>query len=600
MNKKTALHSFIKSNNTFSYSLLTLFIVSQLLVHLIWGPVDYQGSLRTHAGEAFEAYHGALNIERFGLKWWGLQDMATSPASEAHPYLYIHHPNFGLYFSTILGKIGLTGFSQQMALSSLWWSLGIVLFAVLMTRLSLSPVLGVASAALIGFDPQNAFFYGCNIHRAADFASATCVVLATVALIRSPKVWTILFMVAALFFAVGADYIQFIYLAVMAGCMVVVMPYLDQFMKSGQKEIVSKQISFNQHILHIGKCLIIVGVGAMIVFGARQMQVLGGAGVEIWKKDFLYQILNRTHKEQVYEGKWQEDTSSFYMENNVLNPGFAPKNSVGERVVAIGKVLFKNMAAFLFARLIIDSFWEMLPEVVLLLVGIFVLFGISLLWFYAKRGRCTSDCAIGFHNGTLLIAVNICIGIALFVMAFGMPTYFTQWFPAFRLPLFLSALMGALVIGRIATFLSRMQGIFLISLLLVFKLLSLPFVVQESQDVRLDHQRVCEKLEGKIVYTNFTSASVATYSHSVSCVPMPASFAQLAAAGRLAKISEFRFLLEKDARINSRYFTPDYILLFREVSGLESKDVAALRGSPHFVERTGGHSYALFERYTNE
>ena len=54
-------------------------------------------------GETYEAYIAALNLYRFGLAHAaGLEDFAASPRAAAHPMLYTHNPDLGMYLLYVL------------------------------------------------------------------------------------------------------------------------------------------------------------------------------------------------------------------------------------------------------------------------------------------------------------------------------------------------------------------------------------------------------------------------------------------------------------------------------------------------------------------
>src|SRR5262245_53787796 len=95
--------------------LLTTVFVALTLA--IWWPSNFVRLSSFAIGEQFEAYHAAFNIERFGWQWGGVQDEATSAAPEAHPFLYTHHPNNGIYFSYLMLKLGARTLPLQNALS---------------------------------------------------------------------------------------------------------------------------------------------------------------------------------------------------------------------------------------------------------------------------------------------------------------------------------------------------------------------------------------------------------------------------------------------------------------------------------------------------
>lgn len=306
-----------------------------------------RGAIEYHAGEAFHAA-----IDRFGLKWGGLQDMATSPYPSAHPYLYIHHPNFGLYFSFPLRKVGLRGFEIQMAFGTLLWSAGIVVFTLVLRALTGSETLALAGAALVGLDPGNALEYGCNIHRAADFGSAALTLLAALHFVTRPGLVHRGLLAVSLGLAMGADYIMFIFLTLFALLLAMgraAVSWTGQASEaSGTTGGGAPGIPSFWHKPALAVVIPVVGVGALAstVFLGRQVQELAGAGREIWMRDIGFQILNRTHNERLYSGQWSQDTTDFYEKQSVLNPGFAPKNPVSVRFEVTGRTLSRQLSFY--------------------------------------------------------------------------------------------------------------------------------------------------------------------------------------------------------------------------------------------------------------
>jgi len=99
------------------YAPLLILVVFTVASAAIWTPRHFFKFGAAGAGEAFEAYHGAMNLLAFGWQWAGLQDYATNPPAAAHPYLYIHHSNLGLYFSYGLARLGIVSIEAQNAVS---------------------------------------------------------------------------------------------------------------------------------------------------------------------------------------------------------------------------------------------------------------------------------------------------------------------------------------------------------------------------------------------------------------------------------------------------------------------------------------------------
>ena len=112
-----------------------------------------------------------MNLLAFGWQWAGLQDYATNPAASAHPYLYIHHGNLGLYFSYGLARIGIVSIEAQNAVSWLASLVGLMLaylFVKETTRRRLPALLVLAFLAL---DFRYIDDWALNVHRAFTYMS---------------------------------------------------------------------------------------------------------------------------------------------------------------------------------------------------------------------------------------------------------------------------------------------------------------------------------------------------------------------------------------------------------------------------------------------
>lgn len=78
-------------------------------------------------GETYEAYIGARNLDRFGwLATWGLQDFAAGADPVAHPALYTHNPNLGMYVLAGLFALGVRDVHAQTPWLALPFLLGML------------------------------------------------------------------------------------------------------------------------------------------------------------------------------------------------------------------------------------------------------------------------------------------------------------------------------------------------------------------------------------------------------------------------------------------------------------------------------------------
>jgi len=64
-------------------------------------------------GETYEAHVAARNLWRFGWSHAGVQDFAANPSPVAHPTLYIHNPNLGMYALAGLYWLGMRSIHAQ-------------------------------------------------------------------------------------------------------------------------------------------------------------------------------------------------------------------------------------------------------------------------------------------------------------------------------------------------------------------------------------------------------------------------------------------------------------------------------------------------------
>jgi hypothetical protein len=102
-------------------------------------------------GETYEAHIGALNLDRFGLRYAaGLQDFAAGAAPSAHPTLYTHNPNLAMYFMYALFRLGVRDVHAQAACAAAPFGIGLAylyLFLRAVTRDRLFAALALLTAA---------------------------------------------------------------------------------------------------------------------------------------------------------------------------------------------------------------------------------------------------------------------------------------------------------------------------------------------------------------------------------------------------------------------------------------------------------------------
>lgn len=141
---------------------VTLALVTMSLFSNIWSTAGGLFGI-VDIGESHSIYATSWNIRDWVTFF--LQDHATSPDPEAHPYLYIHHPNFFSRLFTFAGIL-LGASLEWLRLITLGFSaLSLVLIYHAMSR-QFAPVVGVAAACFV------AVSYGVFYKTAGDLLRA--------------------------------------------------------------------------------------------------------------------------------------------------------------------------------------------------------------------------------------------------------------------------------------------------------------------------------------------------------------------------------------------------------------------------------------------
>jgi hypothetical protein len=383
------------------------------------------------------------------------------------------------------------------------------------------------------------------------------------------------------------------------------------------------------------------------VFVLRQIQVVAGAGLDVWKHDFLYQILNRLHLEYLFEGDWSKATTDFYDRHSILNPGFAPYAPWEERVL---QFLKGTGAAYMTDILGVPAppveltLWlgAVLLSAVVLLIATHVLgSALGLPWSLAVSrgiaglavaGTLAGMAAAGAHNwqpvghaagpvialwsvvgtGLVLLLLNRGflwedapgrvsaapgLGFAFLVSCVSMyalfPRYFAQWYPAFLLAPLCAAVWTTALSSPVLFWLERRPHHHAIVLILCVVLLrgiaSLPIVLASHVNEG-DHATGLREIAGQPTASNFTPASVASYTHAFSGWLRPEAAERLFLQGTVSP-DDYFMIFEVDRRHNRQYTRPEYYVLYKFPGWDRHLERLVKAGAVILKE---GNTYALF------
>ena len=225
-------------------------------------------------GETYESHIAARNLHRFGLGYTlGLQDLAAGPEPTAHPALYTHNPNVGMYLLYVLRVLGLHDVHAQVPWVAIPFGLGLLYCYLFLRKTSRDGALaGLALlttgtlyllVALWGFNPLRSFSWLLtfgplyHVERYARPGRHRWLHLLA----------TVTYLVAA----IGIDYPFAVFLAI-------------SVVMLGVLRLIP---------LPASRLAVIVGLSLGVVFLLRQIQVLAAVGPELWAMDLIASVVRR-------------------------------------------------------------------------------------------------------------------------------------------------------------------------------------------------------------------------------------------------------------------------------------------------------------------
>lgn len=579
--------------------LITTLIFSFFLIFTglhFWSYVGYQTFTDSTVGEAYIAFHSAINNMRLGPEYAFLEDHATSESLGAHPYLYIHHLNIGILISTLMMYLGIDKLTDQLIIT------GVIHFSVILAALfAVSSKFKNYRATLLFFslllvDINSTSNWAYNLHRGYGDVAIVIMLLAVYRLLvaRRALITTYLLGMIGAVLLLGADYMYLASIYVFVFLVVLLC-------SSNVKKCFSQTITFS--------------VWFLLAFVLRQVQVILGAGYERWSRDFLFQVLNRLGLESLYGGNYSVDTIRFYSEQQIQNPGFAPKIDLLDVYAKIltdfGSITLKYtfgingelhlFSGFIVGTLVIslsiayilinyiafDNFKANLLKVVNLLgvlLCVCMLFGYAsnlnqhnLLYYSAFSLLAVAIALVLSLKFEILNSIDLCqtkaisklviasIGtVVINVIIFRV--YYAQWFASYNLSVIISYLLCTYIILNATRSFPNKYYYSLIVLIIMMR--AAPFVSANAFDNipnRINYEKAVSALNGTVA-TNFIPESISSYTRKFSTMVSNDGLEFLAGNGYVFPSTQY-LLNEKDDK-NPNYLLVDYIVLQHSKNGM--------------------------------
>lgn len=607
----------------FQYFWIVSIIILAIYISLtliIWLPSNFVRLQSFAIGEQFEAYHAALNIQRFG--WFlsaGIQDEATNPSLLAHPYLYTHHANNGIYFSYLMMSFGIDSLPLQNALSILGSAGGLAIALFALRSLTGSFVFAILSMGMLALDYELIRDWSVNIHRGLTYLSIfTAFLVFNEASIKNYYNYKLnIGSLLTCILLIGTDYLYFTFAFWFIIAWACTLKY---------------KLFINR--IRVIALIIIVFI---ITFLLRQAQVAYAMGWDTFSEEFIFQALNRLHLEFLYSGDWVKKTNDFYATHKILNTGFTHKVNLIDVIYRFatesGLALLNNILGMSLPSLVAQILtvklmalalgsitileligWQYYARRVSLLVLV-ALIGVMAAGFVSNLGGSSYFAkVIGYlfsiifliciyffdiwpkkrnqqsSENIKVILLGICILCGCFGVILTLPGYFLGWYRQFQL----DSICAAIWIGVTLTpFLSSAElgskKYFIISILFVIKLISLSTQLLPLPPVGGDHTLALIKLRGEPTVSNFTPASTASYTHAFSGFIKP-NGARLLLSGQTVTADDYWMLLERDSNSNPIYIKPHYFVFYKGLV-IFKDDWSVL---DEFLPIEEGNDYAIY------
>ena len=583
------MNSAYLPNKYWLFPTLLIFIFI-ILTLIIWMPSNFVRLQSFAVGEQFEAYHGALNIMRFGFIWAGVQDQATNPILQAHPFLYTHHANIGVYFSYLMFQLGIESLPMQNATSILGSAGGLLMALICIRRLTGCIPFSLLAMSLLTLDSELIRDWSVNIHRGLTYLSIFTAIWAFSEASKNKfrhLGWNIGALLSCLLL-LGTDYLYFTF----------------TFFFISSWVLLEAHESWKSRFWHVFSVATIF----LIVFILRQLQVVYAVGWEAFSQEFVFQALNRLHLEFLYPGDLNKDAAEFYAKHQFLTTGLTLQSSP---LVALtrfandtGVALLYNLGIsepsqeniWLTVKLMGSAFasiafleligWRLASQRISLLILVFAtgvmvaglvgrlvddfnlakIIGISVS-FCLFIGTCfiwpkNRDINNEGVRRTILFGISAllgCIGIILVL-----PGYFLEWYWQFQLDsIFIGIWMAVALTPFIVAAWFDKRTFSLILVIFIIKLLSVIAQLLPLPPQGGDHTKALLKLRGETTASNFTPASTASYTHAFSGLIYPEGAGKLL-SGEPVNRNDYRLLTDStDSIKNPIYQMPKYFVFYK-------------------------------------
>ena len=279
-------------------------------------------------GEIFDALQYVNNYNLYGFKYRLIQDMATSPELESHPYFYTHNANLAGYFFVFLEIVGVKSLWAKQLFTLAIFALGLFYVFRTVSIYTSSRMAGLITLLFFCSDYEHVLVFGLNSLRAWHWLALFGITF------HSKKILSSLGKKAPTPFL---DYFFFACFAIVSFCLgydfwvICIFIVLLLFYFFLERPLVSKK---NLSIV------LLVGLIFLMPFILRQIQIISGLGLDFWAKDFYYSAaIKVSFLNRIFPITSMEQVDEFYRQFNVQRPPAFQSQSLSQNLRTLKDML---------------------------------------------------------------------------------------------------------------------------------------------------------------------------------------------------------------------------------------------------------------------
>lgn len=317
--KTDRAQSFMKTLQ--GYAALLLIVVT---LALAWfhGSTTFFVPCVQDCGETFIAQHAVVNYRLYGVKYGLLQDHATIPEPDRHPFLYTHNVHLGTLLFPLLDQAGLTSLWAKQLVTLFAFGAGLLYLFLTVRYVTRSSLIALTVLLVFCTEYAQVFTFALNTLRAWHWLALFGLIYHALRFVSAEQAGAAKNLIAMTIFTVISFGIGYDFLAI-SGLVTVFVALLC-----------------SRSLIRTGACLAWLGCSVMLVFIVRQIQVITVLGFDFWYQDLVYSaVIKVTALAKYFSIPSMPEIEAFYQAHGIFRP-WAAAATLDQIVLGLRHLVF--------------------------------------------------------------------------------------------------------------------------------------------------------------------------------------------------------------------------------------------------------------------